>query len=48
MSRTRAASQPAWTPDATLALLGLAVLLVGLIAISSASIEYADWHYQNA
>jgi cell division protein FtsW len=31
----------------TLALLGLALLLVGLVAISSASIEYADWHYQN-
>ena len=48
MRRAGAASQPAWTPDATLALLGLALLLVGLIAISSASIEYADWHYQNA
>ena len=24
-----------------------ALLLVGLVAISSASIEYADWHYQN-
>jgi cell division protein FtsW len=29
-------------------LLGLGLLLVGLIAISSASIEYAQWHYQNA
>ena len=48
MSRARAVSQAAWTPDATLALLGLALLLVGLVAISSASIEYADWHYQNA
>lgn len=35
-------------PDATLALLGLALLLVGLVAITSASIEYAEWHFQNA
>lgn len=35
-------------PDTTLALLGLALLLIGLVAISSASIEYAEWHYQNA
>jgi cell division protein FtsW len=41
------ARQPLMAPDAPLALLGLALLLVGLIAISSASIEYADWHYQN-
>ena len=34
-------------PDLPLALLGLALLLVGLVAISSASIEYADWHFQN-
>ena len=34
-------------PDAPLALLGVALMLVGLVAISSASIEYADWHYQN-
>jgi cell division protein FtsW len=34
-------------PDMTLALLGLALLLVGLVAISSASIEYAEWHFQN-
>ena len=27
--------------------LGLALLLVGLVAISSASIEYAQWHYDN-
>ncbi len=35
-------------PDTTLALLGLALLLVGLVAISSASIEYAEWHFQNS
>ena len=35
-------------PDATLALLGLALLLVGLVAITSASIEYAEWRFQNA
>ena len=34
-------------PDTPLALLGLALMLVGLVAISSASIEYADWNYQN-
>jgi cell division protein FtsW len=34
-------------PDMTLVLLALALLLVGLVAISSASIEYAEWHFQN-
>ncbi len=34
-------------PDMTLVLLALALLLIGLVAISSASIEYAEWHYQN-
>ncbi|MCP5131475.1 MAG: putative lipid II flippase FtsW [Pseudomonadales bacterium] len=34
-------------PDAPLVILGVALLLVGLVAISSASIEYADWHFQN-
>ncbi len=34
-------------PDTTLAVLGLALLLVGLVAITSASIEYAEWHFQN-
>ncbi|MEH6580414.1 MAG: putative lipid II flippase FtsW [Halioglobus sp.] len=33
--------------DFTLVLMGLTLLLVGLVAISSASIEYAEWHYQN-
>lgn len=28
--------------------LGLALLLTGLVAISSASVEYADWHFQDA
>ncbi|MEM8564361.1 MAG: putative lipid II flippase FtsW [Pseudomonadota bacterium] len=27
--------------------LGIALLLVGLVAISSASIEYSDWHHQD-
>lgn len=48
MSGSRAAQPQPWMPDAPLALLGVALLLVGLVAISSASIEYADWHYQNA
>jgi cell division protein FtsW len=39
--------QPLALPDTPLALLGLALLLVGLVAISSASIEYADWNYQD-
>ncbi len=47
MSTPRAAASLSFAPDATLALLGLALLLVGLVAISSASIEYADWHFQN-
>ncbi len=34
-------------PDLTLVLLALALLLIGLVAISSASIEYAEWHFQN-
>ena len=33
--------------DPLLGVLGLALILVGLIAISSASIEYGDWHYGN-
>ncbi len=47
MSAYRPATAVSIAPDAVLALLGLALLLVGLVAISSASIEYADWHYQN-
>lgn len=34
-------------PDAALLLCGLALLVVGLVAISSASIEYADLHYNS-
>jgi cell division protein FtsW len=34
-------------PDMAMVLLALALLLVGLVAISSASIEYAEWHFQN-
>lgn len=34
-------------PDMTLVLLALALLLVGLVAITSASIEYAEWHFEN-
>ena len=47
MSAYRPATAVSLAPDSALALLGLALLLVGLVAISSASIEYADWHYQN-
>ncbi len=47
MSRTAPVVAPAM-PDTPLLMLGAALLLVGLVAISSASIEYADWHYDNA
>jgi cell division protein FtsW len=47
MTATRAPLTAASGPDATLALLGLSLLLVGLVAISSASIEYAEWHFRN-
>jgi len=47
VTAARAATPVTLALDTPLALLGLALLLVGLIAISSASIEYADWHYQN-
>lgn len=33
--------------DPVLVLMGTVLLLVGLIAITSASIEYADWHFQS-
>jgi cell division protein FtsW len=33
--------------DFSLLLLGMALLSIGLLAISSASIEYAEWHYEN-
>ncbi len=35
------------SPDAPLLILGLSLILVGLVAIGSASIEYADWTYGN-
>lgn len=35
-------------PDTALLMLTLSLLAVGLVAISSASVEYAEWHYQNA
>ena len=38
--------QSNFSMDPALLILALVLLLVGLIAISSASIEYADWHYQ--
>ena len=47
MTTFRPATPVSNMPDTVLALLGLALLLVGLVAITSASIEYADWHYQN-
>lgn len=34
-------------PDTMLVVTAVALLLVGLVAISSASVEYADFHYQN-
>ena len=34
-------------PDTVLAMLGGTLVVVGLVAISSASIEYADLNYQN-
>jgi cell division protein FtsW len=47
MSAYRPATVVSHAPDPPLTLLGKAQMLVGLVAISSASIEYADWHYQN-
>jgi hypothetical protein len=40
-------ASPLSAPDLPLVLLALALLLIGLVAISSASIEYAEWHFQN-
>ncbi len=48
MSAAPRAAVAARAPDTVLGLLGLALMLVGLVAISSASIEYADWHFGNA
>ena len=47
MIRSRAIAAPAsLAVDPVLMLMGLALLLVGLVAITSASIEYADFHYR--
>jgi len=43
----RSAVAAAAALDMPLAVLALALMLVGLVAISSASIEYADWHFGN-
>ena len=47
MSSQSAASRPLFAIDPVLGLSGLALVLIGLVAISSASIEYADWHFNN-
>ena len=48
MTASRSASSVyAFRVDPVLVLMGIALLLVGLVAITSASIEYADWHYQS-
>ncbi|MEP4485736.1 MAG: putative lipid II flippase FtsW [Halioglobus sp.] len=39
--------RPLLAVDNVLLLAGLALLMVGLVAIGSASIEYADWHFNN-
>jgi cell division protein FtsW len=48
MTASRLASaEPLIKFDPILSLLGLSLVMVGLIAISSASISYADWHFEN-
>ena len=48
MSTSRAAMAPyRFSMDIVVLSLGVTLLLVGLIAISSASIEYAQWHFDN-
>ena len=42
-----AVGRPLLDLDNVLLLAGLALLMVGLVAIGSASIEYADWHFNN-
>ena len=44
---SRIAPTPAMLPDTALLLLGACLMLVGRVAISSASIEYADLHYKS-
>ena len=39
--------RPLLDVDNVLLLAGVALLMIGLIAIGSASIEYADWHFDN-
>ncbi|MEP0203449.1 MAG: putative lipid II flippase FtsW [Halioglobus sp.] len=39
--------RPLLAVDNVLLLSGIALLMVGLVAIGSASIEYADWHFNN-
>ncbi|MFK7974932.1 MAG: putative lipid II flippase FtsW [Halioglobus sp.] len=48
MSISNAAPFSVGAPDFTMVATSVALLLIGLVAISSASVEYADWHYQNA
>ena len=48
MSAQRAAAAGPLAPDGLLTLIGLALLMVGLVAISSASIEYAQRNYDSA
>ncbi len=47
MSRAATHSTALSAPDMTLIMLTLALLLIGLVASTSASIEYAEWHFQN-
>lgn len=48
MSPSRTAGGVSLVPDTFLGLTAMALVLIGLVAISSASIEYADRHYANA
>ena len=44
---SRAVTAPQFGPDPWLFGLGTCLVLVGLVAIASASIEYGDWHFNN-
>jgi cell division protein FtsW len=48
MTARTLASSRFFLPDSTLLILATLLLMAGVIAISSASIEYADLHYSNA
>ena len=48
MSRSRSVAQASMMPDQALVAISVALILVGLVAISSASIEYAQINYNNA